>query len=109
MSLKLETPAFIAVSAEAQTPRKVGKLVVDYKTSITTKNIGTNEAPNMVNQGVVNSWLFDEQETNIMQVQKTQEYEVFEGKEILAVLHDQYKAELSELNPTLNFINSFSK
>lgn len=50
----------------------------------------------------------DEQDTNIMQVEKIQDYEVFEGKEILAELHAQYAAELSELNPTLNFINSFA-
>jgi len=90
-------PAFIATGADTMTSRKVGLLTVNYQTSLGTKEVEGKQVP----QGYIGSWVFDEQQTNIMGVQKIEEDTdpKFVGKDILTVLTTDYVAELKALNP----------
>ena len=91
-------PKFLATSSETMTSRKVGQLVVNFQTSL--------EKEGDVNVGKVGSWLFDEQGTNIMGVQKMQNLSDFTGKDILAELTTQYIADLKALNPSVEFVDT---
>jgi hypothetical protein len=98
-------PAFIATGADTMTSRKVGLLEVDYQTSLGTKEVDGKQVP----QGYIGSWVFDEQKTNIMGVQKIEEDTKFAGKDILAVLTADYVAELKALNPKIEITNTLVK
>ena len=94
--------AFIATSADTQTSRKVETLTVNFQTSLVTETIEGKQIP----FGKVGSWVFDEQGTNIMQVQKVQNLSDFDGKDILATLTTDYIATLKALNPKVEFIDT---
>lgn len=95
-------PAFIATGADTMTSRKVGLLTVDYQTSLAQEEVDGK----MVNVGKVGSWLFDEQQTNVMGVQKIQNLDEFKGKDILATLTTEYIATLKALNPNVEFTDT---
>jgi hypothetical protein len=95
--IKITPASFLAVSEEMQTSTKVGLLTVNYQTSLGTKEVEGKQVP----QGFIGSYVFNEQGTNIMGVQKIEEDTdpKFVGKDILAVLTNDYIATLKALNP----------
>ena len=95
-------PAFIATGSDTMTSKKVALLTVDYQTSLTQEEVDGK----MVNVGKVGSWLFDEQQTNVMGVQKMQNLDEFKGKDILATLTTEYIATLKALNPKVEFTDT---
>jgi hypothetical protein len=97
--IKVTPASFLAVSEEMQTSTKVGLLTVNYQTSLGTKEVEGKQVP----QGFIGSYVFNEQGTNIFQVQKIEEDTdpKFVGKDILAVLTTDYIATLKALNPKI--------
>lgn len=100
--IKTNTPVFLTVSEERQTPNKVQNLVVNFQSALVQEQVDGQ----LVNQGKIGSWVYDEQGTNIMGVQKIQNIEHFDGKDILATLTEEYIAELQVLNPTVTFTDT---
>ena len=98
-------PAFIATGADTMTSRKVGLLTVNYQTSLGTKEIDGKQVP----QGYIGSFVFDEQGTNSMGVQKVEEDTKFLGMDILDILTADYCAELKALNPGIEITNTLVK
>jgi hypothetical protein len=126
--IKLKTPAFLAISEDMQTSKKVSTLHVKYEERLESKQvIDTPEVEEVRNdegeittqyqaatyksvpQGMVGSWLMDETNNNIMTVQKVQEDTELRGKDILVELTLQYIAQLQELNPSIEFENTLIK
>jgi hypothetical protein len=97
--IKVTPPSFLATSETTQTSTKVAELVVNYQTSLGTKEVEGKQVP----QGYIGSWVFNEQGTNIMQNQKKEEDTdpKFVGKDILEVLTADYVATLKALNPNV--------
>jgi hypothetical protein len=100
-------PAFIATGADTMTSTKTALLSVNYQATLGSKEVDGKSVP----QGLIGSWLFNEQGTNVMGVQKIQNDTdpCFEGKDILEVLTEQYIAELKALNPSIEFTNTLVK
>jgi hypothetical protein len=103
--IKVTPASFLAVSEDMQTSTKVGLLTVNYQTSLGTKEVEGKQVP----QGFIGSYVFNEQGTNIFQVQKIEEDTdpKFVGKNVLEVLTANYITELKKLNPTIDFTNTF--
>jgi hypothetical protein len=95
--IKVTPPSFLATSETTQTSTKVAELVVNYQTSLGTKEVEGKQVP----QGYIGSWVFDENSTNIMGNQKIEEDTdpKFKDADILTVLTADYVAELKALNP----------
>ena len=91
------TPTFLLTSEDTMTSMKTALLTVNYQTSLGKKEVGSERKL----QGYIASGLFDEQGTNIMQVQKVEEDTdpKFVGKDILTVLTNDYVLTLRALNP----------
>jgi hypothetical protein len=92
----IDTPSFIATTAETQTPMKLDKLVVNYSTMLGQKD----GAP----QGYINSYICKEDSQYIFSLEPI-EIETLAG-DILKELHGIYIAHLSWLNPSLTFTST---
>jgi hypothetical protein len=97
--IKLNTPSFIATSAETQTSTKVETLVVNYSSYLGTKEIDGLT----VLQGYIQSFLYNEKMNSIMEDVHEDTY--FNGN-ILAELTDIYITKLELLNPNIIFANT---
>jgi hypothetical protein len=92
----IDTPSFIATSADTQTPFKTDKLVVNYSTALGEKA----GAP----QGYINSYLTNLDSSWVLAFPQ-QEIELFTG-DILKELHASCIAFLSAINPDLTFTST---
>jgi hypothetical protein len=92
-------PAFLVTGADTMTSTKTALLTVNYQTSLGTKEVDGKSVP----QGFIGSYVFNETGNNIFQVQKIEEDTdpKFVGKDILAVLTNDYIATLKALNPKI--------
>jgi hypothetical protein len=95
---------FLQTSVDTQTSKKVENLVVNFQTSLVDEVV--NEIPTKV--GKVESWVFDEQGTNIMGNQKVQNLSDFDGVDILYTLTVDYIVQLQALNPSVSFTNTLT-
>lgn len=85
----LETPSYLLLDSETQTPKKVKQGIVKFQTPT---------------KGKVTSWVTFEDENGNEVVNGLQQEHLqddFIGKDILATLHTDYKLELEVLNPSL--------
>lgn len=97
--IKLNTPSFIATSAETQTSSKVSELSVVYSCILGSKQVDEVSVP----QGYIQSYVMNETMNSIMN--DNQESEEFTAN-ILVELTDMYIAKLQILNPTIIFTNT---
>jgi hypothetical protein len=93
---------FLQTSTETMTSKKVENLVVNFQSSLVNELI--EGVPTKV--GKIDSWVFDEQGTNIMQVQKVQNLSDFDGVDILNALTNAYIVKLEFFNPAVSFSNT---
>jgi hypothetical protein len=94
-----------AIETGAEVVYKSQELAVNYQAVLVTETI--DEVPTKV--GKIQSWLMNETGNNIMGVQRIDNDKDFIGKDILGELHKTYIAQLQELNPTLQFTDTYNK
>lgn len=85
----LQTPSFVVLGTDEQTPKKVKQGIVKYQTPT---------------KGKVTSWItFEDENGNEVAngLHKEHLQDDFLSKDILATLHANYKSELEVLNPSL--------
>lgn len=117
--IKLKNPAFLAVSENLQTPRLIEKLSVDYKTRTGTKQVVVTPSEPILNeenevightdptfenrtQGYITAWLNDNNGNRVLDGQE-EEAETYQPDNIIKQLHHEFKAQLEELNPNVEF------
>jgi hypothetical protein len=114
MSIKLKNPAFVQITDNDITPRKISKLVVDLKTFSGTKttmqNIGEVDSNNnpidspvTTPQGYVQGWANDEQGNRIEGYNFECEIEEMQGKDILKEIHLDLLGNVQLLNTHIEF------
>ena len=101
ITLKEKAP----IETGAEVVYKTQELTVNYQAVLATEVV--DEVPTKV--GKIQSWLFNETRNNIMGVQRIDNDKDFVGKDILGELHKIYIAQLQELNPTLQFTDTYNK
>lgn len=87
--ITLQTPSYLLLDSETQTPKKVKQGIVKFQTPT---------------KGKVTSWVtFEDENGNevINGLHKEHLQDDFIGKDILSTLHLSYKSELEVLNPSL--------
>ena len=100
---------FLQTSPDTMTSKKVENLEVNFQTSLVDEVIAPEEEGEesvSIKVGKLGSWIFNEEGTNIMGVQKIQNLSDFDGKDILNTLTDAYIVQLKALNPSVSFTNT---
>jgi len=100
---------FLQTTVDTMTSKKVENLEVNFQTSLVDEVIPAEEEgaeSTSIKVGKVGSWIFNEEGTNIMGVQKIQNLSDFDGKDILNTLTDAYIVQLKALNPSVSFTNT---
>ena len=114
MSIKLSTPAFVQVSANAITPSKIERLIPNYKTvlgfkeiMVETEQLDENQQPIQTStashQGYVQGWANDENGTRIGGYNFECEIEEMNGKNILKEIHLDLLGNVQLLNTNIEF------
>ena len=100
-----------AIETGIEVVYKSQELTVNYQTELMVElTPATETEPSKFRKyGVVKSWLFNESGNNIMGVQRIDNDKDYKGKDILSELHKIYIAQLQELNPTLQFTDTYNK
>jgi len=87
--ITLQTPSFVALGADEQTPKKVKQGVIKFQTP---------------SKGKILSWVtFEDENGNevVNGLHKEHLQDDFIGQDILSKLHSDYKSELEISNPSL--------